>query len=326
MIGRFRNTIAWSMAREIRDVLKRWRRYASLRSPAWAQALYKTGVDPSDCKISAEDLILAKLGGLRINQQQTFILESYARLERLWDLGLRLETTDSGKIIGAVNGISFHLTSGEEILIVEEVFFAGTYDFYCKEDATVIDIGMNVGIASLYFASNPKIRRVISFEPFKQTYEAALQNFKLNPQLAEKIEPNNFGLASSDQTLEVEFWEGMKGSMSIHGLQEWGEKKGRVHRETISVRASSDVLGPLCRASGDELIVLKVDCEGSEYEILPDLCKSGLLPNFSIVMVERHGEAWFSLIACLSACGFRSFCVDPKNPNIGIIYSARDGV
>ena len=74
---------------------------------------------------------------------------------------------------------------------------------YSAKNSIVIDIGMNVGIASLFFATLPHVEKVYAFEPFKAPYLRAMDNFKLNPALSAKIQAYNFGLSNKFEELDV---------------------------------------------------------------------------------------------------------------------------
>lgn len=45
-----------------------------------------------------------------------------------------------------------------------------------KTDSIVIDIGANIGLASLFFAARKNVIKVIGYEPLRSTYQKALHN------------------------------------------------------------------------------------------------------------------------------------------------------
>jgi hypothetical protein len=90
-----------------------------------------------------------------------------------------------------INGDTF-----DNFYVVQELFAEGVYSIHLNTEKIVVcDIGMNVGIASLYFAGVNNVTKVYSYEPFPETYQRALANFSLNPLLKDKILPRNEGVA-----------------------------------------------------------------------------------------------------------------------------------
>src|SRR5688500_18445198 len=64
--------------------------------------------------------------------------------------------------------LKLEITSRSELYIINEVYFERCYHFLLpyNEMVHVIDIGMNVGIASLFFAGLAQVKQVHSYEPF----------------------------------------------------------------------------------------------------------------------------------------------------------------
>ena len=86
---------------------------------------------------------------------------------------------------------------------------------------------------------------------------------------------------------------------------------------------SSERIVEAARAKG-RLVVLKVDCEGSEFAVFRSLAESGLLPSIAAFMVEYH-IGWGSgreLTERLVAAGF--IVVDLGRPGEnGFFYAVR---
>lgn len=175
----------------------------------------------------------------------------------------------------------------EQFQVAQEVFLANEYGFLINRDVMFIDIGMNAGFTSLYAAQINKVKQVHGFEPFSTPFSDALENFKLNPELSRKITPYHFGLGDCDQELTVS-----TDSESTIGVSIMGKPSGVV--ETIKIRDIANVLKDLIKqASHENLdVVLKLDCEGSEFPIFDKLSRLGMLRDISIYMVEWH--KWWS--------------------------------
>src|SRR5271166_5049437 len=103
--------------------------------------------------------------------------------------GIDVKVNDQNVIL-SVKGVNLHAGSIDDIRFLGEIYFKNGYNFVCDGDACVIDVGMNVGLASLYFASKDFVKEVHSFEPSKATYDRALRNLALNPKLSSKVRAN----------------------------------------------------------------------------------------------------------------------------------------
>src|SRR5690606_13837023 len=90
------------------------------------------------------------------------------------------------------------------------------YDIEIPESSIVIDVGFNVGFASLFFAAKKNVSKIYSFEPVRPTFEQGLNNLCLNTRLSTKIEPFNFGLSDCDALAIVDYSYQCKGQVSTN--------------------------------------------------------------------------------------------------------------
>ncbi|MCB1614663.1 MAG: FkbM family methyltransferase [Pseudomonadales bacterium] len=198
---------------------------------------------------------------------------------------------------------------GDSILIAEEIFRDHEYSFDINADCVVIDIGMNIGYASLYFAMMPAVLKVYGFEPFKPTYKQAIFNFSLNNSLSEKIEAFNFGLGDQEKTLDLDYYSKSPGQMStvkstfdIHP-----NRKGETILETAEIKDASSQISEIISRHANSKIVLKCDTEGSEKEIFENLHKNGILDRIDCIMLEYHFSYDKPVIEILKKNGFNYF-------------------
>jgi FkbM family methyltransferase len=211
------------------------------------------------------------------------------------DLGLRVENA----------GCRFSLQTEEEVYIVHEVFVDRCYALQLRGKWQLIDVGANVGISSLMFASQPWVSRIWAFEPFPPTVASFIANMALNPDLANKICIQPFGLCGTDAFIDVNYAPDLKGSMSIHGLGHWrGKSQEPKEKVRIEVKNASRALSQCVQLAPGEKLCAKIDCEGSEYEILDDLEASGWLKNIDVIIMEWHDRQPEGLIGQLQRCGY----------------------
>ena len=252
-----------------------------------------------------------------------FFLNASGRYHHMVKFGAKVSNIGD-KLVLTMNGVHMHVQNMEDFQIVDELNVLNTYHFRTSERCCVIDIGMNVGLSSLYFARREQVQQVHAFEPFAAPYGRALQNISLNPDIAGKLHPHHFGLSRENSTRTVAYNENTTIGTSIHG-------NGGENATTIQIRRASDVLRDTfsaARADG-QAIVVKMDCEGSEFAIFEDLAASGLMADVHIFMIEWH--KWWStektdetLIKHLGDFGFAVFnTTQLHDPFAGMIYAAK---
>jgi FkbM family methyltransferase len=250
-----------------------------------------------------------------------FFVENRAMLRGLYDQNIGVRIVDDAVVLTA-KGVSLYARSHDDLIFIGEIFHEHAYNFRYGRDVCVIDIGMNIGLATLMFASKLEVREVHSFEPFPSTYQRALANLTLNPHLAAKVRAFNHGLSDRDTDGPIAIPHASdSGAMSTVSVA------GGTPTE-LSLRDAATLLRPViddARARGLGVIV-KMDCEGSEFAIFRSLGEAGLLPRIDAFMVEWH--AMFetmtqeTLIGPLQQAGFIVFDRSPPIGN-GFFYAAR---
>jgi FkbM family methyltransferase len=260
-----------------------------------------------------------------IPENNKFFTDNYSKISSLGGFNVKFEFIND-QLIGELNGIRFQLENDEDFELINEIFFVNVYNLISPIKCTVIDIGMNIGFASLAFAANPQVESVYSFEPFKTPYDRACRNFDLNPLLSAKIKANNFAL--SDKNCEQTV---LSQETKTIGVSVMGASSGKP--ETIQLRDAGSELKELIEsANARELaVVLKVDCEGSEFPIFESLGHYDLFEKIDVFMIEWH--KWWSkektqhdLIRPLTKAGFFVFdMTNPRNRYAGILAAVRSG-
>lgn len=222
-----------------------------------------------------------------------------------------------------IDGVRIHSASYDDIHFVDEIFHKKTYNLSSEKDTCFLDIGMNVGLATLLFANMPNVSEVHAFEPFPETYARALRNIRLNPALAPKITAHPFGLAARDEELVVQVEDGLANSGGWNLRSDHGDRTVR-----LNVRDAASALGPIiaqAEASGRQVIA-KIDCEGSEFDIFQSLSKADLFRSITALMVEWHrvfeGRDQSELLAPLKSAGFIVIDISPEEGN-GFFYAVR---
>jgi FkbM family methyltransferase len=214
--------------------------------------------------------------------------------------------------------------SKEDFQLIGEIFEVNEYNIYSGKEKLIVDIGMNIGLTSLFMANMPSVREVHSFEPFDTPYQRALKNFALNPHIAWKIKANRYGLSDKNTQSSVLISQDATIGTSVRGISSG-------IAETIEVRNAADVIRSLsAKAEAENLdLIVKIDCEGSEFPIFEVLEKEQLLKKIDATVIEWH--KWWSaektqqdLIRPLLDAKF--IVIDrtaPTNPHAGLLYAVR---
>lgn len=189
-----------------------------------------------------------------------------------------------------------------------ELFKKGDYSDLDVAGKTVIDIGANVGDTAIYFALRGA-RHIYAFEPFRFAYNTAKKNVRLNG-ISKKVTLLNMGCSGHDGKIRID----MNAATSLSSRL-IASKRGKVV-QVISLNTIADRY-----VKGDA--ILKMDCEGSEYDIILS-ASSKTLRKFSQMTIEYH-FGYLDLKKKLESSGFTTSHTPPrmmfgdKNIRIGLI-------
>ena len=194
---------------------------------------------------------------------------------------------------------------------------------YQFKEFVVFDIGMNRGYASLRFAEFENCAAVYGFEIDDDTYNKAIYNINLNTPLSKKIKPYNFGLSNVNKKKKLYYLEGADGLNTLKkefiDIQyELKDNKEKIQTKFVEVKNASEIIGNIIKKDKiSSNIVLKIDTEGSEYDILDELINSGLINKIDLIIGEGHNFNNKDVTKKLSDLGFKE--IDKKD-NI-IVYN-----
>ena len=198
------------------------------------------------------------------------------------------------------------------------VFCEDEYHFDMNEEYVMFDIGFNLGMTSLHKAQDKNCVKIYAFEPFVPTFELAQRNMDLNKELSKKITAFNYGLGDKDEIIEINYNPSRPGAMSsVKNVF-----KDSAYVEKIRIRKTSDVLAPLFEKC-KEKIFLKIDCEGAEKQILPELENSGLIKRVDVIIMEWHFEEPSWIVDLLIRNGFVVFRLNTIANELGMIRAYR---
>jgi len=284
---------------------------------------------PKDILISRNNVQLKVLNITLKKDEGVFLMEKYNTLVELQKkLKTKLLEIDDKYYI-KIKNLTIELQTAEEIFILKEVFLKGCYNFFLfnqKSNQIIIDIGLNVGIASLFFASHPGVSAVHSFEPFKPTYSQAQRNIQLNPQLKEKINTYEYGLGNSVRSIEVDYSGQHRGRTGIWGTELVLDKDIIMQKEKIKIQPAIDNIEKIIKSyNEDTTFIIKIDCEGAEYEIFEniEIIDYRILNKIKLFMIEWHKKGSKPLELFFQKHNFNIISLNSHDEKVGFIYAFR---
>lgn len=212
----------------------------------------------------------------------------------------------------------FYVGSGGDIFAP----FNGEYDFLKVEGHDVIDIGANLGGSSIYFAIKGA-NKVISLEPYPYTFNLAKKNIEIN-KLNNKIELLNAGYGEDRKIIiDTSFIPNNTSPLKEVALGSEFPPSNGTETELLS-------LNTIISRFNLKSVVLKMDCEGCEYDLLIE--DNDILKKFMVVQIEYH-YGYGKLVEKLKSCGFEVKYTEPERSFnyqagqemlIGYIYAKLD--
>lgn len=173
--------------------------------------------------------------------------------------------------------------------------FFGDYIFLEPiSGSTVIDIGANIGDSAVYFALRGAAK-ILALEPYKWSYTMLVENVSIN-NFNENVVTLNSAYGK-DGFIELEDTFTDIGTV----LKEYngGIKTPILSLKTILKQYSNELKGEL---------LLKMDCEGCEYNILEE--NKETIRQFNRIVVEYH-NGYERLKNYLDQCGFNVSFTEP---------------
>lgn len=168
---------------------------------------------------------------------------------------------------------------GSDPSLFQELFVTDVYRDVAsnvQKCDTIVDLGANIGLASLYFADRYPSARIVAVEPFPENYEMLRSNLG---GLIRKGRAGTIRAAISNSSSEVKFALPEDGSFCEAQQSSDGE-----------VSAPPINMDELIRQQNLEKIdLLKVDIEGGEVELFKGPCR--WLERVRAIAIEFHGDS-----------------------------------
>jgi FkbM family methyltransferase len=211
------------------------------------------------------------------------------------------------------NGLCISDSEGTVAGTIAVVFIRKHYG-ELKNKSIVVDIGANVGVFSLFTASQSPNASIYSYEPIKSNY-AILQNNIKNNGFLDRIKAYNKGVAAVPGQRRIY----VSSSPSHSFTQSFASQESEIIECTT--------LENLIRDNNlSKIDVLKLNCEGAEYEILYSASKAleivrDIRMEYHILEDEQHRIE--PLTAYLVSIGFSITNINPYCKTDGFLWASR---
>jgi len=152
-----------------------------------------------------------------------------------------------------------------------------------KENSIIIDVGAHIGVFSLFVANKFDNIKILAFEPNPNNFALLTENVKIN-QFENKIFP--YRLALSDKSGKIvkvnihPYNTGMSSTVQSYEKT----KKGKNHFFEAPTISLDDIFA---KHNITDCSLLKVDCEGCEYIVVPNT-KESTLKKIKNISLEYH--------------------------------------
>lgn len=170
-------------------------------------------------------------------------------------------------------GKSFRIVDSSTFMnSYHEIFEGEIYKFDTEDkDITILDCGANIGLASIYFKLNHPSAKIIAFEPDPEIFKALQENIKSFG--FEDIICKNEAVSNLDTLLSFKMEGGFSGMLTDKTITD----------SSVMVKATrlKSIIKNL-----DNITFLKIDIEGHESTLLPDIAEE--LNKVQFMFLEYH--------------------------------------
>jgi FkbM family methyltransferase len=183
---------------------------------------------------------------------------------------------------------------------------------YPTDGATVVlDIGANIGLFSLYAAFGGA-EKIYAFEPNRGAYRCMLENIRRN-HLQKVIAAYNFAVTSKSNEVVT-----IPKAASPQNRIAYGNFNDDEY-ETVKTISLNDVVSKESISCVD---LLKMDCEGSEYDIIAGMSESTFSKINRIILEYHEGKAG-EINENFERHGFKLEKQQPQTEKMGMLWFRR---
>ena len=163
-----------------------------------------------------------------------------------------------------------------DLMALTNVWMINEYDvdsFKINQNDVVIDVGAHIGLFSLLVSQFCKTGKIFSFEPIRENFDLFVSNLELNH--IQNVFPFNVGVSKNSGGLNLF----LNDDQSAHSIFPNGSKSIAVDSTSLQKIFDEKKISD-CK-------LLKLDCEGAEYDIIDSL-PAEYLDKIQNMVIEYH--------------------------------------
>jgi len=173
--------------------------------------------------------------------------------------------------------VSINVISDADNSVFEEIFIDRDYnivdDKIKNAKSLIIDVGAHIGCFSIYTAIlNPDVK-ILAFEPDENNYKLLKENLLLNH--SKNVQPKNLAVAGKEEVRTLN----INGDSHNHSFY---NAENKISERKIQTTTIQKILKNHAKVD-----LIKIDCEGAEFEILRNLTEEEFSKTESIY-IEFH--------------------------------------
>jgi FkbM family methyltransferase len=183
------------------------------------------------------------------------------------------------EVFAKIGNLFFLIPFPHGVCELVEVFLNEDYGAFNVNNGVVVDIGAYIGDTAIYFALKGA-KKVLAFEPSPTIFNVAKKNIRIN-NLQQTVDIRNLAVAEKEGWTEFAYatnWPGRSSMVLAHILKSF-------QHQQVKTTTLTEIMKEV-----DHVDLLKMDCEGAEYQILPMALKEGNLDNIYNIVLEVHGS------------------------------------
>lgn len=203
---------------------------------------------------------------------------------------------------------------GEFYSVIFEIYVRKDYDIDlpADEEFVLIDVGASFSLATSYLLTkHANIVKAYAYEPAEPTARCARENLVGN-KLSARVELRQVGLSDSYSKIDLAYIPDWSTAFStddnvlLPHLLQTSSHIGSDHPVLeVEVVPASDEFREIFATHPDKHFILKCDTQGSEFKMIADLAKYGLLDRLDAIVMETHFREPEDLFSILSQHGFK---------------------
>jgi FkbM family methyltransferase len=212
------------------------------------------------------------------------------------------------------NGLIVHTSKHPHDLISLFVVFLHKDYGNVKKGDIIVDIGANIGSFSLY-AAQQGASKVYAYEPCEEAYHTLCKNIKSND-LESIIIPFNCALGGNSGKEWFSIHSSPYNKLHTTNITDSPELK-EIPVITLNTAITTNNI--------QHIDILKIDCEGAEFDIIPSINQEQLKKIQSICL-EYHNDPKSRIINYLELNRFILEYQEKYNINVGILRMKKEKI